>query len=69
MYGINTPAMLLPRDEYPAEAFARAAEAEFDAMLARQLPNYTAAVSEYRWRYGLGPPPAWLRGVSCVADN
>ncbi|KND87665.1 hypothetical protein TOPH_07696 [Tolypocladium ophioglossoides CBS 100239] len=41
---------------HPVEALARAAEAEFDAMLARQSRNYTAAEAEYRRRYGMGPP-------------
>ncbi|PNY25269.1 Uncharacterized protein TCAP_04793 [Tolypocladium capitatum] len=56
MYAIHALTMSLPQGNHPVEALARAAEAEFDAMLARQSQNYTAAEAEYRRRYGIGPP-------------
>ncbi|KAL2022133.1 hypothetical protein VTK56DRAFT_5962 [Thermocarpiscus australiensis] len=59
MYGIGASTMFLPRDEHPVEALARAAEADFDAMLGRQSRSYAAAVSEYRRRYDMEPPPGF----------
>ena len=71
LYIIGTSTMPLTPDTYPVEALARAAEARFGAMLGRQSRNYTAAVSEYRRRYAMEPPPgfeAWY-GFAVAQDS
>ncbi|UNI15390.1 hypothetical protein JDV02_001927 [Purpureocillium takamizusanense] len=58
-YDIYISTRLLPGESHPVEELARAARAEFDAMLERQSRNYTAAATEYRRRYGMSPPPGF----------
>lgn len=56
VYAIRASTASLLQANHPVEALAQAAEAAFEAMLARQSPNYTAAEQEYRRRYAMGPP-------------
>ncbi|KAK4108034.1 glycosyltransferase family 90 protein [Canariomyces notabilis] len=56
MGGIGALRTLFPPEKHPIEVLARAAEADFDAMLGRQSFNYMAAVLEYQRRYNLEPP-------------
>ncbi|POR39227.1 Uncharacterized protein TPAR_00568 [Tolypocladium paradoxum] len=69
MYAIHASTTSLPQGNHPIEALARAAEAEFVAMLRRQSRSYTAAEAEYRRRYGMSPPAgfeAWYDyAVAC----
>jgi hypothetical protein len=59
MGGIGALRTLFPPEKHPIEALARAAEADFDAMLGRQSSNYMAAVLEYQRRYNMEPPPGF----------
>ncbi|KAL2127733.1 hypothetical protein VTI74DRAFT_10250 [Chaetomium olivicolor] len=65
------PFLLPPREAHPVDALARAATADFNALLARQSRTYTAAVAEYRRRYAIEPPPGfegWYASTVALAS-
>ncbi|KAH6622723.1 hypothetical protein F5144DRAFT_622861 [Chaetomium tenue] len=55
--------------EHPIEVLVRTAKADFEQMLERQSKTYTAAVDEYKRRYGVEPPPGFKEWYQYAVDN
>ncbi|KAK4248960.1 glycosyltransferase [Corynascus novoguineensis] len=55
--------------EHPAEVLIHNAKADFDRLLERQSKTHSAAVEEYRRRYGVEPPPGFKEWYEFAVEN
>ncbi|KAL2179774.1 uncharacterized protein P884DRAFT_290053 [Thermothelomyces heterothallicus CBS 202.75] len=55
--------------EHPVEVLMRSAKADFERLLERQSRTYSAAVEEYRRRYGVEPPPGFKEWFEFAVEN
>ncbi|AEO62006.1 glycosyltransferase family 90 protein [Thermothelomyces thermophilus ATCC 42464] len=55
--------------EHPVEVLIRSAKADFERLLERQSRTYSAAVEEYRRRYGIEPPPGFREWFEFAVEN
>lgn len=72
----SDPPLAAPTSAHPIESLVEAAQQQFQALKAKQSKTLAEAVSEYRRRYGISPPPlfdkwygfATKRGVELIDE-